>query len=186
MPELSFSQPERRSYLLPILVVLGIAGVAFGLIFWLTPHKIAEVTVTKTQVLPIHTVFGTDTIKVGARPIEEDDLYVVLTVKVEDKLKLPIFIKDLTGTLTSAEGAELTSSASQKNDLEPLYQTFPKLKPLASAPLLRETQIAPGSSAEGMVLLHYPVPQKVWDSRTAATVTVDTYHQGPLTVAIPK
>jgi hypothetical protein len=186
MAELSLSQPERRSYLLPVLIVLGLAGVAFALIYAYTPHRVAELSVTHTAILPTHTVFQSNSIMVGARDQEQDDLYVVATVRVKDTLRLPVFIKDITGTLSTADGGQVTASAAQKNDLPSIYMSFPKLKPMVSAPLLRETGIEPGESAEGMVLLHFAVSQSTWDQRSSATITIDTYHQGPLTVAIPK
>ena len=123
---------------------------------------------------------------VGAHDQAQDDLYVVATVRIEDKLHLPIFIKDITGTLTTSDGAQVSASAAQKNDFQSIYMSFPKLKSMVSAPLLRETEIQPGQSAEGMVLLHFSVPQSAWDQRSGATITIDTYHQGPLTVDIPK
>jgi hypothetical protein len=186
MADFSLSQPERRNFLVPIVIVLALAAVAFGLIYAFTPHRVAELSVTHTAILPTHTVFESKSIMVGARDQAEDDLYVVATVKIEDKLRLPIFIKDITGTLTTSDGAQVSASAAQKNDLQSIYTSFPKLKPMTSAPLLRETAIQPGQSAEGMVLLHFSVPQSAWDQRSGATITIDTYHQGPLTVDIPK
>lgn len=186
MADFSFSQPERRSYVVPILVVLVIVAAAFGLLYAFTPHRVAELSVTHTAILPTHTVFESKSIMVGARDQAQDDLYVVATVKIEDKLRLPIFIKDITGTLTTSDGAQVTASAAQKNDFESIYTSFPKLRSIVSTPLLRETEIQPGQSAEGMVLLHFSVPGTVWEQRSGATITIDTYHQGQLTVAVPK
>jgi hypothetical protein len=186
MAEFNLSQPERRNFLVPIVIVLALVAVAFGLVYKLTPHAVADLSVTHTSVVPTHTVFESKSIMVGAQDQAQDDLYVLAKVKIHDTLKLPIFIKDITGTLTTPDGAQLSSSAAQKPDLQGIYTTFPKVKEWASAPLLRETSIQPGDSAEGMVLLHFPVPQSTWDQRSSATITIDTYHQGPLTVPIPK
>lgn len=186
MAEFTLSQPERRSFLVPTLIVLALVVAAFAAIYFFTPHRVADLAVTHTAILPTHTVFESKSIMVGAQDQAQDDLYVIATVKITDTLRLPIFINDITGTLTTSDGAQVTSSATQNRDFESLYTTFPKLKALASPPLLRETAIQPGQSAEGMVLLHFPVPQSAWDQRSAATITIETYHQGPLTVAIPK
>jgi hypothetical protein len=185
MAELTFSQSERRSYLVPGLVVLVIVAVAAVLIYEFTPHRIADLTVTHTVVVPIHTAFRSGSQLVGAQTAALDDLYVLTTVRVDDKLKLPIFIKDITGTLTTPDGED-TTSAIEKNDFDNLYTTFPQLKPLAGLPLYRDTAIQPNDHAEGMVLLHFPVDQATWDKRTSATVTITTYSQGDLTVTIPK
>jgi hypothetical protein len=184
MADLTFSQPERRSYLVPALVVAVIVAVAAGLIYKFTPHRIADIAVTHTVVVPIHTVTPSPMKLSGADP-GQDDLYILTTVRVDDKLKLPLFIKDITGTLTTPDG-DLTASAIEKSEFDNLYLTFPQLKPFASPPLLRETSIQPNDHAEGMVLLHFPITQAQWDQRTSATVTITTYSQGELTVPIPK
>jgi len=186
MSDLTFAQPERRNYLVPGVIVVVLVALAAGLIYRYTPHRIADLAVTHTAILPVHTEFSSGSHLVGAQTVSEDDLYVLVTVRIQDDLRLPLFIKDLTGSLTSADGSVSTSSAIEKNDIPGLLGTFPALKPLASAPLYRETTIQPGQSAEGMVLLHFPLPRSAWDQRQAASVTVGTYSQGPLTVAIPK
>ncbi|MDP9039062.1 MAG: hypothetical protein M3O02_07280 [Acidobacteriota bacterium] len=190
MAELQLVQTERRSYLVPALIVLVLTGLAGAAIYFFTPRRIADVRVTRATAVPIHTVYkgaglaGGDIKVLGDQA--QDDLYVLLTVEVRDELKLPIFIKDLTGTLTAADGGTLTTSAVQRRDFETLRATYPQVKENAGAPLLRETAIQPGETASGTVILHFPVPRALWDARTGATVTVDTYHQGPLSAAVPR
>jgi hypothetical protein len=87
---------------------------------------------------------------------------------------------------TIAGGEEVTTSAVEKLDLDNVYTSFPALKPLASEPLLRETMISPGQSAEGMILLHFPVTKEVWDHRRKAVLNVDLYHQGEQEVLISR
>jgi hypothetical protein len=150
-----------------------------------TPHAVADVNIVHTAVYPAHTVFKSDTILVG-RDRSQDDLYALVTVNVTDRLNLPIFLKDFTGTLITADGEQVAGTAAQMPDLENLYTTFPALRPLASPPLPRETLISPGRSAEGMVLLHFPVAAETWNHRRSAALNIDLYHQGPLTIAIPQ
>jgi hypothetical protein len=185
MADLNFSQAERRNFLVPGLIAFVILSGIFALVFWFNPHRVADLTVTHTAILPTHTVFKSGSNIVGAKDPAEDDLYVLATVRIDDKLRLPLFIEDITGTLTTDDG-DLTTSAVEKTDLANLYVTFPGLKPLASTPLLREIKVEPGGYAEGMVLLHFPVTQAVWDQRKSATITIALYHQGPQTVTIPK
>ncbi len=188
MSDLSFSQPERRNFLVPALVVAVIVAIAFALIYFLLPHRIADLTVTHVAIQPEHTVFATGSKVVGARDEAQDDLYVLASVRIDDRLKIPLFINDITGTLTTQDGTDLTTSAVEKGDLDAVYMAFPALKPMstqAGPPLLRETEIQPGRSAEGMVLLHYSATEAAWKQRKGASVTIDFYHQGPFTVAIP-
>jgi hypothetical protein len=186
MADSTFSQSERPSFLVPALIVAVIVAIAFALIYFFTPHRIADLTVTHTAILPTHTVFKTESKLVGHQDQVQDVLYVLATVRIDDKLRLPIFINDITATLTAPDDSVTTTSAVEKNDLANLYVTFPALKPLAGTPLLRETAIQPGDHAEGMVLLQFPATEADWNQRKSATITIDLYHQGPFTVTIPK
>ncbi|HEX3570340.1 MAG TPA: hypothetical protein VHU44_05905 [Acidobacteriaceae bacterium] len=186
MPDLSFSQAERRSFTVPALLGLAVLAVIAAIFFWRTPMRAVDLTVTHTNILPTHTVFPTATRMVGVPDPAEDAFYVLATVHIHNDLHVPIFLKDITGTLTTADDSAITSSAVEKNDLPNLYVTFPKLKPLSSTPLLRESTIQPGADAEGMVILEFPIDQQTWDKRKSATLTVDLYHQGQFTTEIPR
>lgn len=179
-----FEQPARRNLLAPVLIAFLVLGIIIALVIILTPHTVAEVSLTHLAVYPTHTVYKSDTMLIG-RDQAQDDLYALATVSLTDRLNLPIFLKDFTGTLTTAEGEEIAGTASQKNDIENLYTTFPALRKLGSKPLLRDTLISPSSSVEGMILLHFPVSAETWNRRKSARVNIDLYHQGPLTIEIP-
>jgi hypothetical protein len=181
--DLKFAQPARSNLLAPVLLAFLILGITLALAIRYTPHRTADLTITRTIVYPAHTVFKGDTIVVG-HDRGQDDLYVLTTLRIDDRLHLPLFLKDFTGTLTTADGQEFTTNATEKDDFANIYTSFPALKPLASEPLLRETMINPGQSAEGMILLHFPVTQEVWDHRRTAYLNVDLYHQGQQSILI--
>jgi hypothetical protein len=181
--DLKFAQPARRNLLAPVLLAFLILGIVLALVLRFTPRKTADLTILRTSIYPAHTVFASDTMVV-ANQHSQDDLYVLTTLRIDDRLHLPLFLKDFTATLTTAEGEEITTSAVEKQDLDNVYTSFPALKPLASEPLLRDTMISPGQSAEGMILLHFPVTQAVWDHRRNAMLNVDLYHQGEQQVLI--
>ena len=181
--DLKFAQPARRNLLAPVLLAFLILGIVLALLIRFTPHRTADLSITRTTIYPTHTVFKSDSIVV-ANQRAEDALYVLTTLHIDDRLHLPLFLKDFTATLTTAEGEEITTSAVEKLDLDNVYTSFPGLKPLASEPLLRDTMISPGQSAEGMILLHFPVTKEVWDHRRTAVLNVDLYHQGQQEVLI--
>jgi hypothetical protein len=183
--QLTFAQSARRNLLAPVLLAFLILGIVIALVVRATPHKTADLTITRTIVFPTHTVLKSDSTLVG-RDQSQDDLYVLATLRIDDHLHLPLFLKDFTATLTTAEGEELTTSAIEKQDLPAVYAAFPAIQSLASAPLLRETMIDPGQSAEGMILLHFPVTQAVWDHRSTAILNIDLYHQGKQGVLITR
>ena len=181
--DLKFAQPARRNLLVPVLLAFLILGIVLALVLRFTPHKTADLTITRTTIYPTHTVFKSDSIIVSSQHAD-DTLYVLTTLRIDDRLHLPLFLKDFTATLTTAEGEEVTTSAVEKQDLDNVYTSFPELKPLSSEPLLRDTMINPGQSAQGMVLLHFPVTKEVWDHRRTAVLNVDLYHQGQQDVLI--
>jgi hypothetical protein len=186
MSDLSFAQPERRSFLLPALIAIVVLAIVIGIVYSFIPHRVADLTLTHVAVLPTHTVFKSDSKVVGQQAPFEDDLYILATVRIDNRLRVPLTLDDITGAITAPDGAETTTSAIQKNDLPNLYVVFPALVPLASAPLLRKSIIQPAGRAEGMVLLHYPIAQAEWDQRKSASITLDFYHQDPITVPLPK
>jgi hypothetical protein len=183
--DLKFAQPVRRNLLVPVLLAFLILGIVLALVLKFTPHKTADLTITRTTIYPTHTVFKSDSIVV-ANQHAEDALYVLTTLRIDDRLHLPLFLKDFTATLTTGEGEQITTSAVEKLDLDNVYTSFPELKPLSSEPLLRDTMISPGQSAEGMILLHFPVTKEVWDHRRNAVLNVDLYHQGQQEVLISR
>jgi hypothetical protein len=181
--DLKFAQPARRNLLAPVLLAFLILGIILALLLRFTPHKTADLTIVRTTIYPTHTIYKSDSILV-ANQHAEDALYVLTTLRIDDRLHLPLFLKDFTATLTTAEGEEITTSAVEKPDLENVYTSFPALKSLASEPLFRDTMISPGQSAEGMILLHFPVTKEVWDHRRSAVLNIDLYHQGEQQVLI--
>jgi hypothetical protein len=182
--DLKFTPPARRNLLVPVLIAFLILGMAIVIVLRYTPASTAKLKVLHTAVYPTHTVFKADSIIVG-RDRSQDDLYVVTTLRMEDRLNLPLFIKDMTATLETANGDRIETSAVQKQDFENLFTAFPALRPLVTAPLLRETLIESGKSVEGAVVLHFPVTEEAWNHRRSATLHIALYHQGRVSAAIP-
>lgn len=189
MPELNLGPPPSRSPLPAVLISIAVLGAVAAAVFFLNPRKTAEVSVTKTQIYAART--ETQAVKggmhiIGAPARIDQDLYVLVTVKMTDKLRLPLFIKDETAVLTAPDNTILETSAVQKADLENVYLAFPQVKALATTPLARDTQIAPGQTMEGMVLLHFPgASEDNWKSRKSATLTIELFHQDPQVLTIP-
>jgi hypothetical protein len=181
----NFSQSERRSLAVPIVIAVVILAAAAALILHHLPSHNADLTITHIDTWQSHIVFKSDSTIVG-RDKAQDDLYVLATLRIDNRLHIPIFLKDITATFTTPSGDLLSTSSVEQSELAPLYQTFPALKARSSAPLLRESTIAPGHPAEGMVLLHFPTTQADWDHRQSATLTIDLYHQPPITINFAK
>ncbi len=185
-----FNVIETRSKLPSALIATGVLILITIAVFHFNRDKKPELTITRIQTYIARTELkamkGSIHV-IGTMPHVDNDLYVLLTVKLTDTTHQPLFIKDETSILTAPDHSILESSAIQENDLAQIYAAFPKLKALASAPLTRDTKIQPGQSAEGMVLLHFPgATEANWRFRESATLTFDFFHQDPLTVTIPE
>jgi hypothetical protein len=180
----TFAQPAHRNLIAPVLIAFLVLGIVIALVVRHTPRQTVDLSITHTAIYPTHTVFKSDSIVVGSDKAE-DELYVLATLHVEDPQHLPLFLKDFTAVLTTADGEQITTSAAEEKDLPNIYKSFPALKELASPPLLRETLISPGTTAEGMVLLSFPVTQDVWNRRKSAVLNVDLYHEGDFPITIP-
>lgn len=185
VPELSFAQPVRRNLLAPVLLAFLILGILLTLVIRFTPRRNPDLTILRTDVYPTHTVFKSDSILVHADEAE-DNLYILTTLRIDDRLRLPLFLKDFTADLVTADGQQFTTSAVEERDLSNLFTSYPDLRPLAPSPLLRETMIAPGGTAQGVILLRFPVNQNTWDRRRSATLNIDLYHQGQQSVPIER
>jgi hypothetical protein len=186
--QLTFAQSERRNYTVPILISLALLGVAAGLLYHAFAGKTVIAIVTHTTAHPVQVLYQqpiTGAFKVvGQNKPGETDLYLISTVRIEDHLTDPLFLKDFTVSFTAPDG-ERHTSAIEKNDLDIVYNAFPEIKPLMASPLLRESEIAPGTTAEGTILAQFPIPQSIWDHRQSATLTIDFYHQPSMTIPIP-
>jgi hypothetical protein len=186
MADLTFPQQERRSYLVPGLLALVILGLIGGYIYWRVPHRMADAAVTHLAVYPVHTVLSTGSRLVGAGDQAQDDLYVLATIHIDNRLHIPLFLSDFTATYTAADDTVTQTGALEERDFADVFTTFPALKPLAGNALRRESTIDPDGHADGTIILHFPITQVEWDQRKSASISVAFYHQDPLTIPIPK
>jgi hypothetical protein len=185
VPEPTFSQPARRSLLLPIIIALGALALAVAVAIHFFPATTVNIDHVHTDVLPTHTVYKSNSIVLGPDQ-SQDVLFVATTLRLDNQLRVPIFVDDFNLTLTNPDGAELTAKAVQKPDLENLQLSFPSLKPMVSTPLLRETSIDPAKTAQGTIVFSIPIPKTMWEQRKSAVIKVDVYHQPSLYLTIPK
>jgi hypothetical protein len=181
----TFTQPERRSYLVPILLALVVLSVASAWIYRETRTTLTVELLT-THVLPTKTVFRSDSIVLG--PGETSyNLFIVQTIRVTNGRHRPVSLDDFGLTLTDSTGAELAVKAIERQQIPNAEVSFPKLKALVTAPLLaRDAQIPPGKSAEGVLVFSLAVPSDLWDNRKSAVLEIDPYHLDPITLTVPR
>jgi hypothetical protein len=194
-PELNLAPPSDSNRLIPKIVIAGLVMILVGIaVYWLNPRKTAEISVVKTEIFAPHTMFKptpSSSQIIGTAPETEDDVYVVATVRIEDKLRLPLFLSSTSATMTTQAGSVLDATVISPVDLPRLGETFPQISQLVSSPaatpLKFDDAISAGSSGVGTVVLLFPqIAEKDWRARKSATLTVQFAHDAaPITVPIP-
>ncbi len=161
--DLQIAPPPDPNPLIPKLLIAGAVMILIGAgAYLLNPRKTAEITVLKTDIFAPHTEFKQmpgDGQIIGAPAQSEDDVYVVATVSIADKLRLPIFLDSVSATMTS-DNDSLQATNVSALDLPRLEQTFPQITPLVSppaAPPLRfEDAVSPGTTRVGTIVFLFP------------------------------
>ena len=134
MPE-PFAQPERRSFLLPILLALAALAITAAIVIHLFPATTVHATHLRTQLHSEDTAFKSNSIVLGQNHTEHV-LYIASTVRIDNQLRVPITLDDFTLTFTNPDAAQLTAKALTKPELANIQLTYPALKPLIAKPLL--------------------------------------------------
>jgi hypothetical protein len=104
--ELNLGPAEDHKVLPYVLIALVVIAAIVAAVFWLNAHKTAELTVTHEDLFAPHTVYkpvpGAGNL-IGAPGAIEDDLYVVATLRMTDKLRIPLFLDGMGATMTDAD-----------------------------------------------------------------------------------
>lgn len=183
MSDLNLSPPKPSSSAPAFLVAAVLLLTVAGVVVWRYLHHVTHATIPHAAVFPVHTDFASAGII--TRHESEDDIYVLITLHLQNDNTVPVFLKSYNAAFLDENGAQLTSPGMSAQDIRTVLATFPKIKPLATKPLDLETAIAPGASAEGMVLLQLPITQADWAKGKSAALTIGLYHQPSVTVPIP-
>jgi hypothetical protein len=195
MAEFLSSAPETsstRKLLLIGLVVALLLAAGFGIFYHRASQPPLQATATRVLTLPLHTVYGTP--KGGAAAMEapetEDSIYIVPLLRVTNTSDVPLFIKDVTSSVTLQDGRDNPGRRIGARDRERLQQMVagigPLLKQANLPPLDPEQTIAPHATAEGYAIFLYTMPSTEWDKRQTAAVRLDFYHQDAVTIPLPK
>ncbi len=165
-------------------MALGALGLAIALAIHFFPATSVDITHLDTHVVPTTTMLKSSTV-IGAGEIDRV-LFVASKVRIDNKLRVPLYLDDFHMTFTAAEGGTLEMRAVAERDFGEMQTNYPALKPLLTKPLLRNAALDPNTSDEGTILFSLVVPKAMWDARQSAVIKVDLYHQPSVYVTIPK
>ena len=187
-PDTTHERSTLRTLLVSAAVLVVLAAAAFAIFYHHEDHAPVELSSTRTLVLPLHSTY-THTGKTAGGPEGGDDTtYVVAALHVQDRASVPLFIKDITGSLQLADGTPVSFTRIKSSDMDRLLEIVPTLKTVVQQigiPALQlEQNVPPGAAADGYVLFQLNGPQSAWDTRKGAAITLDFYHQDSTSVTV--
>jgi hypothetical protein len=111
--------------------------------------------------------------------------FVALNVTVRNVSDKMLYIKDIKAEIMTPTGT-FVDGAANAVDYDRYTAAYPDLKPVIKEPLKVETKIAPGKTAEGTVLVNFPITLADFEKRTGVTVTIYPYDQRPINLTATK
>jgi hypothetical protein len=173
-----------------LLIAAVVLAVVAAAVFYFNPRETAVITVSKVQLYAAQSTstqaaggFGV----IGSAPETSNDLYVVVTLQVENKLRLPIFFNGITTTYTTKQDTVQEERALSIADETRVEETFPALTAIMPQPLSSQAGVEAKSIAEGQLLFHFSgFTEAMWKDRKTATLTLNLQHQNSITVTLPQ
>ncbi len=112
---------------------------------------------------------------------DKSSTMVLVHVRVNNIGNKPIWTRNIKAELKTDQG-DWTDDAASPVDYGRYFKAFPDLGQHEIPPLKPETRIQPGTQAEGMVLVSFPVSKDAFDKRRSLSVIVDNYDRKPLVI----
>jgi hypothetical protein len=174
--------------LLIVLVATVVVALAIGAyVFVEQKPPVAAGQIVKLEVTPIHSEMR---VGAGAQGVQggteiNDQLFVVAHVQIRNQTNIPLFLHDMAGELTTADGDQQHSLGASKTDFQSVFLAYPQVGSINQQPILRDTTLEPGQSVEGLLLFHYPITKDQWDARHGFEAVVSFLHQKDLVLPWP-
>lgn len=180
----SGSNPVLRVLIAALIVVLVIGAYVF---FEEKPPVVVGEIMHLTA-YPIHressaSIFATRSIA----PVETkfDEIIVIADVRVHNQSQGPVFLADM-AALLKLPTEDDRSLAANASDFNRVFVAYPQLATMKQQPLLRDTTIAAGATAEGQVVFNYPITREEWEQRKSLDLTLSFTHQKDLVLPAPQ
>jgi hypothetical protein len=114
---------------------------------------------------------------------DHSSVLATVLVSVRNDFEKSIFIKNLKGTLTTADGKTYEDIPASEVDYERYFQAFPDLRAHAIEALKPETKIVPGQQASGTLVFGFPVTKEQFDSRKNLEITIEPYDRRAIVIS---
>lgn len=174
-----------KSFAIAAVVLLAVAAIYFYVI-QRPPDSTGQLL--QVNYYPVHSTVNGGSGETGMQGGVEnyDQLIVLAKVQVRNQTDIPLFLQDISATVTLADGSQQSSVGAGNIDFARVFQAFPSLDSLRSQPFDRSATIQPGQSTEGLAIFSFPLSRQQWDSRREGDVVVSFVHQKNLLLSFPK
>jgi hypothetical protein len=177
---------QNGSSIHPVFAVIAAIVVSVGLIgaylwaTWTGPVHTGEVT--SLYAYPIHRELSTGSGLGGVNggPNIIDEVIVIANVQIKSTTKLPLFLNEMYGNLTMANGEVLQSLAASGSDYRKVFVAYPALAQQQKTPVPRDITMSPGQVLEGQMVFHFPITEAQWNGRKGFDVDLRFIHQNDL------
>jgi hypothetical protein len=175
MDEIEPLEPWRPLLVPAIVVIVGLA-IAWALFAYFGRSKPdASAMVLRQFVYPVLVSSGESPQgpgMPGAVPPQNETVLLV-QARVTNISKQPLTIFDLVSDVKlPGEAFGDQSSAALPEDIDRFMHRFPELTSMNMPPLMRHTVIAPGSSAQGLMVFAYPWTKNQWNQHKEAHIII--------------
>ena len=175
MDEIEPTEPWRPLVVPAIVVVVGLA-IAWALFAHFgRPRPDASATLLRQFVYPVLVDSGESPQGPGMPGTlpKQNETVILVQARVTNISKQPLTVFDLVSDVKlGGEAFGSQSSAALPADIDKFMQRFPELASMNMPPLTRHTMIAPGGSAEGLMVFAYPWTKNQWNQHKEAHVII--------------
>ena len=185
MEEIEPTEPWRPLVVPAIVVVVGLS-IAWALFAHFGRSKPdASGAVLRVVAYPVQVDAGNSQTGPGLPGLvpEQDETVLLVQARVTNISKQPITIFDLVSDV-KLKGEASQSLAALPEDIDRFMQRFPELKSMSTPPLARHQVIAPGQSAEGLMIFAYPWTKEQWSQHKDAQVIISFQQARTLTLPL--
>lgn len=190
VPEMAQVDPQSpwRPLLVPaIVVIVGLVIAGFLLAHFGKAKPDASGAVLRLVVYPVQVDSGgpdQDPGMPAGSVAEQNETVLLVQARVTNISRKPLTLFDMVSDVRMGETTTESPDALPE-DIDRLFLRFPDLAALHMQPLLRHQVIAPGQSADGLLVFNYPWNKQQWDQHKKAQIIVSFVNGRSLVLPLP-
>ncbi len=185
MEQLEPANPWRPMVIPAIVVIIGLA-ICWALFAHFGRSKPdASGVVLRQVVYPVQVDAAESQPEPGmaGNAAEQNETILLVQARITNISPKPLTVFDIVADIKLA-GANNQSAAAMPEDIDRLFQRFPDLAGARMQPFARHQVLAPGQSAEGLMVFNYAWSQQQWNQRKDSHLVISFQNGRPLALPL--